>query len=162
MIKTAERTFAIMLLALGIAATQSSAVYAQPPVWESQNGATLPGQALDNVNDGIVNLTFGSMSFPFEGKTYTGADILNISSNGFISLGGDNGNGCCDGDPTALVQGAFPRIAPLGLRSVQNGAMRGKAPCTRTVGSPSQQPFPLLPPRLMKPLLEMLRISLPV
>ena len=113
MITTAERTFAIMLLALGIAATQSSAVYAQPPVWESQTGATLPGQALDNVNDGIVNLTFGSMSFPFAGKTYTGADILNISSNGFISLGGDNGNGCCDGDPTALVQGAFPRITPF-------------------------------------------------
>ena len=113
MIKTAERTFAIMLLTLGIAATQSTAVYAQPPIWESQTGATLPGQALDNVNDGTVNLTFGSMSFPFEGKTYTGNDILNISSNGFISLGGNNGNGCCDGDPTVLVQGAFPRIAPF-------------------------------------------------
>ena len=113
MIKTAPGTVALMLLALGIAATQSTAVYAQPPVWESQTGATLPGQALDNVNDGIVNLTFGSMSFPFAGKTYTGGDILNISSNGFISLGGSNGNGCCDGDPTALVQGAFPRIAPF-------------------------------------------------
>ena len=125
MITTAERTFAIMLLALGIAATQSSAVYAQPPVWESQTGATLPGQALDNVNDGIVNLTFGSMSFPFAGKTYTGADILNISSNGFISLGGDNGNGCCDGDPTALVQGAFPRIAPLWTDLNPNGVAGG-------------------------------------
>ena len=125
MITTAERTFAIMLLALGIATTQSSAVYAQPPVWESQTGATLPGQALDDVNDGIVNLTFGSMSFPFEGKTYTGADILNISSNGFISLGGDNGNGCCDGDPTALVQGAFPRIAPLWTDLNPNGVAGG-------------------------------------
>ncbi len=76
----------MMLLALGIAATQNTAVFAQPPVWESQTGATLPGQALDNVNDDIVNLTFGSMSFPFAGKTYTGNDILNISSNGFISL----------------------------------------------------------------------------
>ena len=117
MIKTAERTFAIMLLALGIAATQSTAVRAQPAVWESQTGATLPGQALDNVNDDTVSLTFGSMSFPFAGKTYTGNDILNIASNGFISLGGDNGDGCvmvdCSGDPTALVQGAFPRIAPF-------------------------------------------------
>ena len=44
---------AIMLLALGIAATQSSAVYAQPPVWESQTGATLPGQALDNIDNPV-------------------------------------------------------------------------------------------------------------
>jgi hypothetical protein len=113
MIKTAPGTVALMLLALGIAATLSTAVCAQPPVWEAQTGSTLPGQALDNVNDGTVSLTFGSMSFPFAGKTYTGNDILNISSNGFISLGGNNGNGCCDGDPTALVQGAFPRIAPF-------------------------------------------------
>ena len=97
MIKTAERTVAIMLLALGIAAIQSTAVFAQPPIWEAQTGATLPDQAtLDNVDNGTtLNLiTFGSMSFPFAGKTYTGNDILNISSNGFISLGGDNGDGC--------------------------------------------------------------------
>jgi hypothetical protein len=125
MIKTAERTFAIMLLALGIAATQSTVVYAQPPVWESQTGATLPGQALDNVNDRTVNLTFGSMSFPFKDKTYTGNDILNISSNGFISLGGDNGPGCCDGDPAALTGDAFPRIAPFWTDLNPNGIAGG-------------------------------------
>jgi hypothetical protein len=115
MIKTAERTFAIMLLALGIAAAQSTAVWAQPPVWESQTGATLPGQALDNVDNGATlnQITFGSMSFPFAGKTYTSNDTLNISSNGFISLGGDNGPGCCDGDPAALTGDPFPRIAPF-------------------------------------------------
>jgi hypothetical protein len=113
MIKTAPGTIVMMLLALGIATTRSSSVFAQPPVWESQTGATLPGQALDNVNDGTVNLTFGSMSFPFAGKTYTGNDILNISSNGFISLGGDNGPDCCDGDPTTLTGDPFPRIAPF-------------------------------------------------
>jgi hypothetical protein len=91
--------------------------FAQPPVWEAQTGATLPGQALDNVDDGSVNLDFGSMSFPFDGTTYTGTDILNISSNGFISLGGDNGDGCtaddCSGNPAALTGDAFPRIAPF-------------------------------------------------
>lgn len=129
MIKTAERTFAIMLLALGIAATQSTAVYAQPPVWESQTGATLPGQALDNVNDGIVNLTFGSMSFPFAGKTYTGGDILNISSNSFISLGGNNGDGCvnldCSGKPQQLLDFSNPTIAPLWTDLNPNGVAGG-------------------------------------
>ena len=117
MIKTAPQTVTPMLLALGIAVTQATAVFAQPAIWEAQTGATLRGQALDNVDNGTVNLTFGSMSFPFAGKTYTGNDILNISSNGFISLGGDNGAGCdngdCSGDPIALVQGDFARIAPF-------------------------------------------------
>jgi len=129
MIKTAERTFAIMLLALGIAATQSTAVYAQPPVWESQTGATLPGQALDNVNDDTVNLTFDSMSFPFAGKTYTGTDILNISSNGFISLGGDNGPGCvnldCSGKSQQLLDFSNPSIALLWTDLNPNGVAGG-------------------------------------
>jgi hypothetical protein len=113
MIKIAKGTAIPMLLILGIAIVHTAAVFAQPPVWEEQTGATLPGQALDNIDNGTVNLTFGSMSFPFAGRTYTGNDILNISSNGFISLGGDNGAGCCDGDPTVLVQGDFARIAPF-------------------------------------------------
>jgi hypothetical protein len=113
MIKTATRTGAPVLLALGIAVIQSPAVLAQPAIWESRTGATLPDQALDNVDNGTVSLTFGSMTFPFAGKTYTGNDTLIISSNGFISLGGNNGDGCCDGDPAALVGDAFPRIAPF-------------------------------------------------
>jgi hypothetical protein len=62
------------------------------------------------------------MSFPFDGITYTGTigptSILAISSNGFISLGGDNGTGCigsdCSGDPQQLT-GLFlyPTLAPL-------------------------------------------------
>jgi hypothetical protein len=113
MIKTATQTVAPMLLALGITFIQATAVFAQPPLWETRTGATLPGQALDDVDNGTVSLTFGSMSFPFAGTTYTGNATLNISSNGFISLGGDNGDGCCDGDPTDLVQGDFVRIAPF-------------------------------------------------
>ncbi|UCC56129.1 MAG: hypothetical protein JSU75_12530 [Gammaproteobacteria bacterium] len=111
------RTFSSVLLALLLASTHSAAVFAQPPIWEAQLGTTLPGQALDTVDNGTVDLTFGTMSFPFNGATYTGADILNISSNGFISLGGDNGTGCfnfdCSGDPAGLVGDPFPRIAPF-------------------------------------------------
>jgi len=129
MIKKAARSVAKMLLALGIAATLSTAVFAQPPVWEAQTGATLPGQALDNVNDGTVNLTFGSMSFPFAGKTYTGNDTLNISSNGFISLGGDNGDGCvnldCSGKAQQLLDFSNPTIAPLWTDLNPNGVAGG-------------------------------------
>jgi len=85
----------------------------EPPNWESEFGHTLDGQALDNRDNATVNLTFGTMSFPFSGTTYTNMDILNISSNGFISLGGNNGNGCCNGNPLDLAGGLFARIAPL-------------------------------------------------
>ena len=125
MITTRTGTVPAALLACFLAVTQSTAVFAQPDIWEAQTGATLPGQALDNVNDGTVNLTFGSMSFPFAGAVYTGNDTLNISSNGFLSLGGSNGNGCCDGDPTALVQGNFPRIAPFWTDLDPDGAGGG-------------------------------------
>lgn len=101
-----------VMLALLVASTYAGSVFAQPPIWEAQLGATLPGQALDNVGDGTASFAFGTMSFPFNGITYTDADILNISSNGFISLGGDNGDGCCDGNPADLVGDQFPRIAP--------------------------------------------------
>ena len=127
MIKIAKGTAIPMLLILGIAIVHTATVFAQPPVWEEQTGATLPGQALDNIDNGTtLNLIkFGSMSFPFAGRTYTGNDILNISSNGFISLGGDNGAGCCDGDPTVLVQGDFPRIAPFWTDLNPDGAGGG-------------------------------------
>jgi len=119
----------MMLLALCIVAAKSTAVFAQPPVWEAQTGSTLPGQALDNINNGIVNLTFGSMSFPFAGKTYTGGDILNISSNGFISLGGNNGDGCvnldCSGKSQQLLDFSNPTIAPLWTDLNPNGVAGG-------------------------------------
>jgi len=119
MIKITNGTAIPMLLILGIAIVHTAAVYAQPTVWESQTGATLPGQALDNVDNGTTlnQIKFGSMSFPFEAKTYTGNDTLNISSNGFISLGGDNGPGCvnldCSGKSQQLLDFSNPTIAPL-------------------------------------------------
>jgi hypothetical protein len=91
-----------------------------PPTWESSLGATIRGggSGLDDADDVTITRTFGSLSFPFDGVTYTGASTLAISSNGFISLGGDNGTGCingdCSGDPQQLT-GVFPNptIAPL-------------------------------------------------
>ncbi|MBI1851028.1 MAG: hypothetical protein HYR85_11860, partial [Planctomycetes bacterium] len=81
-----------------------------PPIWEPNYGAPL---AL--TDDSTFDTTFGflnSFSFPFAGTTYSGAAILSIASNGFVSLGGSNGNGCCNGLPSDLVN-QFPRIAPL-------------------------------------------------
>ena len=46
-------------------------------------------------------------AFPFQGASYTGGFL---SSNGFISLGGDNGDGCCSGSVFGLLED-FPRIA---------------------------------------------------
>ena len=92
----------------------------EPPIWESAIGSTLTGAlggALDNSVNNTVSLTFGSMMFPFNGTIYTDTSILNISSNGFISLGGSNGDGCfagpgtCEGDPVAFASSIFPRIA---------------------------------------------------
>jgi hypothetical protein len=94
-----------------------------PPIWESALGATIRGVdgGLDDADDAFITRTFGSMSFPspFDGgiTTYTGDSILAISSNGFISLGGDNGTGCidtdCSGDPQQLLGFPNPTIAPL-------------------------------------------------
>ena len=92
-----------------------------PPTWESRLGATIRGTGggLDDADDATITRTFGSLSFPFDGVTYTGASTLSISSNGFISLGGDNGDGCnvntgdCSGDPQQLLGFLFPTIAPL-------------------------------------------------
>ncbi|MGB5442285.1 MAG: hypothetical protein WBN57_06625, partial [Gammaproteobacteria bacterium] len=92
----------------------SPPVSTEPQEWETQIGATLDGQALDGVDDGSVNINLGTMTFPFAGTDYSGTDLW-VSSNGFISLGGDNGDGCgivCEGDPNLLSSG-IPRIMPF-------------------------------------------------
>ena len=59
------------------------------------------------------------MSFPFPDpsdpsgvRVYTGADVLNISSNGFISLGGSNGDDPVPSEAT-LTTDTSARIAPF-------------------------------------------------
>ena len=94
-------------------------VSTQPQEWETRIGTTVDGQALDNRDDATTGITlnFGTMSFPFAGTLYTGVNLLNIASNGFISLGGSNGDGCngfsCQGDAQELIASIFPRIAPF-------------------------------------------------
>ncbi len=80
---------------------------AAPPIWEPSFGTRL-----GLTDDSTTSQTFATLNFtfPFVGTTYTGADELWISSNGFISLGVDNGSDCCAGDPAALVAEG-PRIA---------------------------------------------------
>ncbi|MBI2528181.1 MAG: FecR domain-containing protein [Candidatus Rokubacteria bacterium] len=65
------------------------------------------GGALDG-DDRTAPVAFG-FAFPFQGSTYTGGFL---STNGFISLGTDNGQGCCNADVPALLAG-FPRIAAV-------------------------------------------------
>jgi hypothetical protein len=99
---------------------------AEPPIWESiiaapsgDIGPHFGVIGLDKADDATMGLTFGSFrfSFPYDGITYSGDDMLYISSNGFISLGGNNGTGCsdidCSSEPWQLVQAQFPTIAPF-------------------------------------------------
>lgn len=79
-----------------------------PAIWESNFGVDL------NLSDDSTNsVNFGTFAFPFAGTTYTGTDILDVSSNGFVSIGGSNGNDCCNGDVGEFLTEAFPRLSPL-------------------------------------------------
>jgi hypothetical protein len=80
-----------------------------PPIWEPNFGTSL-----NLGDDGTFDSTFGLMRFPFPfaGRYYTGRAPLSISSNGFVSLGGSNGTGCCNGDVAGFLSGAA-RIAAV-------------------------------------------------
>jgi hypothetical protein len=90
----------------------------RPPVWDAQYG-----QRLDLSDDSTFDTTFGAwnFTFPFDGTTYAGSSVLSISSNGFVSIGGANGDGCCNGDPGALVGDSFGRIAAFWTDLRPNG-----------------------------------------
>jgi hypothetical protein len=81
---------------------------AAPLLWESSFGSDL-----GLTDDSTALWSFGTMSFSFAGTTYTGASVLAVSSNGFISLGGDNDDDCCSGNAGELTGDVFARIAPL-------------------------------------------------
>ena len=98
--------FAFIVLLIGVSEPAS----ALPVNWEPSYGTNL------NLGDDqslSVNLGF---AFPFQGSSYSN---VFVSSNGFISLGGDNGDGCCEGmlhgDTFFGIPGFLdgsPRIAP--------------------------------------------------
>lgn len=95
-------------LALGLAAFASAAVMATSagavtsPVFETNYGTALVG--------GDDSVAAGTLPFAFTlfGQSYTD---FQISTNGFVSLGGGNGTGCCSGDVASFLSGAA-RIAP--------------------------------------------------
>lgn len=95
-------------LAMGAAVLASAALLAgsasaaTSPVFETNYGAAIVG--------GDDQTADGSLPFAFTlfGQSYTG---FQMSTNGFVSLGGSNGTGCCSGDVGAFLGGAA-RIAP--------------------------------------------------
>ena len=79
---------------------------------------------------------------PVRGNHLSGTETLNISSNGFISLGGDNGDGYVNleyaGDPAALVGGAFRasrRSGPTSIPTVL--AVAGTSSSTPSMTTPT-------------------------
>lgn len=82
------------------------ALMAQPAIWETDFGT-----ALGLSDDSTADVPLGDFSFPFQGTTYTGTDFVNVSSNGFLSINGDNGDDCCSGDIATLLNDSFGRIA---------------------------------------------------
>jgi hypothetical protein len=90
-----------------------SSQHCLPRTWEVNYGTRL-----FLTDDSVLNTTFGAQalfSFPFAGTTYSSASVLSISSNGFVSLGGNNGDDCCTGNPAVLRNDPFARIAALWL-----------------------------------------------
>jgi len=85
------------LLTLGV-----SPASATPLIWEPVFGA-----AVVSGDDSLANAAFG-FTFNFLGTNYVNGEV---STNGFLSLGGSNGSGCCDADVAALLAGN-DRIAP--------------------------------------------------
>jgi hypothetical protein len=93
---------AVLLLTLLPAAAHATVL---PPVWHNNNAS---GLILINNQDEAVATGTLPFALPFGGLTYT---TFEASSNGFISLGGSNGEGCCAGNSPQFLSG-FARIAP--------------------------------------------------
>lgn len=91
------------MTAFAVAALLSSAAgAATSPVFETDYGVAVAG---GDDQTGAGALPF---AFSFFGQSYTTFDA---STNGFVSLGGGNGSGCCNGNVGDFLGGAA-RIAP--------------------------------------------------
>lgn len=115
-------TAAGMAAVLGLAASPSIAA---PIIWESSFGSSVVGG-----DDSTANVSFG-FNFSFLGGNYSGGEV---STNGFLSLGGSNGSGCCDGSVSGFLNGAA-RIAPAwydldGMTVFLNTSTAGRAVLT--------------------------------
>ena len=76
--------------------------------FENNLGATIGG--VTNSDDATAAV---ALSFPFAFGDQDPTTTVFVSSNGFISIGGNNGSDCCNGDPNELVNDPFPRVAGL-------------------------------------------------
>ena len=107
----------------------AAAATATPAIWESDFGT-----AIVSGDDNTTTANFG-FAFPLFGASYS---TFEASTNGFISVGGSNGQGCCTGfaggsGSGGLLDGAA-RIAPQWLDLVDtvylNTAVAGRAVIT--------------------------------
>ncbi len=108
MVRRLMLVVALSVLALGLLLTATA--QADPIVWRP-----IFGTPLNLGSNATYTTTFGALglSFPFNGKTYSNTDILSIASNGFVSLGGNNGDGSGTISGSELVNSPYPRIAAL-------------------------------------------------
>lgn len=86
-----------------VALLAGSAGAVTSPVFETNYGSVLVSGD-DATVDGVLPFAFTLFD-----QTFT---TFNASTNGFVSLGGSNGTGCCSGDVPAFLGGAAARIAP--------------------------------------------------
>jgi len=104
------------VVAAGLVCVPMQAGVITPPIWESDYGSSL---GLGDDTTTTVNLGF---AFPFLGGAYTSVEV---SSNGFLSLGGSNGAQCCSGDVTKFLNGtARIALAWFDLYPPGGGAVR--------------------------------------
>ena len=85
-------------------------------IWAPVGTALSPANFVDsNASDGLQAVNLGAQyAFPFEGTTY---QSINVTTSGFIWLGGINGSQCCIlGSPSAALndfENNAARIAPV-------------------------------------------------
>lgn len=95
------RLMGLAALAAAVAMT-GSAEAAQSPIFETNYGVAIVSGD-DQVAGGALPFAFN-----FFGQSF---NTFEASTNGFVTLGGSNGTGCCSGDVAGLLSGVA-RIAP--------------------------------------------------
>ena len=85
------RVRSVLMLMTGLLLLMAGPAWAisYPPIWDFDYGVKIRPYC-DDCWSGFKPL---GMTFPYLGQNYTSIDV---STNGFISLGGSNGEGCLD------------------------------------------------------------------
>jgi len=123
---TTLRGVVFAALAVGLAAP--TAASATPPIWELNQGVAIAVVSDGDDVDGPT-AALGTLAFPFYGTTYTGADVLTVSSNGWLSPGAHAGM-ATDNVPSGddIVTATIPTIAPYftDVNNANPGADQGQ------------------------------------